>query len=107
VQRTPGPGGTRADQIPPSLEGRPKERRHEVRVYAGKVTDVRYDRFGEFEGFTLRLKDGGERFFRGREHAVEDLVRTAWLERFVILVYVDRDADDWPETIILRRAPRR
>jgi hypothetical protein len=40
VQRTPGPGGTRADQIPPSLEGRPKERRHEVRVYTGKVTDV-------------------------------------------------------------------
>jgi hypothetical protein len=103
--------GGHADQIPPSLEGRPKERRPERRrpedrVHTGKVIEVCYDRFGDFEGFTLRLENGGERFFKGREHAVEDLVRTAWLDRLVVSVYVDRDSDDWPETIILRRAPR-
>jgi hypothetical protein len=103
--------GGHADQIPPSPQGRPTERppeprRHEDLGYTGKVSGVIYDRFGDFEGFTLRLENGGERFFRGRDHAVEELVRTAWLEKFVVSVYVDRDADDWPETIILRRAPR-
>ncbi len=104
--------GGRAADIPPSLKGRPQTKRshpppHDDIGYTGKVIGLGYDRFGDFEGFTLRLEDGHQRFFRARERAVEQLVRTAWLERFVVSVYVDRDSDDVPETIILRRAPGR
>ena len=102
--------GGNAAGIPPSLKGRPERKRPHRRPdedigYTGKVIGLSYDRFGDFEGFTLRLENGGHRFFRGREHAVEQLVRTAWLDRFVVSVYVDRDSDDVPETIILKRAP--
>jgi hypothetical protein len=102
--------GGRAAGIPPSLKGRPETRRPRPRPdedigFTGKVVGLSYDRFGEFEGFTLRLESGRKRFFRGREHAIEQLVRTAWLERFVVSVYVDHDWDDVPETIVLRRAP--
>ena len=100
--------GGQADRIPPSLQGRPGKHRHERHgqdvEYRGKVAGIRYDRFGDFAGFTLRLEDGDERSFRGRERAIEELVRTAWLERFLISVYVDRNADAWPEAIVLRRA---
>jgi hypothetical protein len=101
--------GGDASQIPPSLHGRPRQRpghRHEDLSYTGKITGISYDRFGDFEGFTMRLDDGRERFFKGHERAVEELVRTAWLERFTVSVYTDRDTRDWPETIVLRRAPR-
>jgi len=102
--------GGDAARIPPSLKGRPERKRPHPRpdediVYTGKVIGLSYDRFGDFEGFTLGLESGRHRFFRGREHAVEQLVRTAWLDRFVVSVYVDRDSDDIPETIILKRAP--
>ena len=102
-------GGHAAD-IPPSLKGRPVKRRPHGRPdedigYTGKVVGLNYDRFGDFHGFTLRLESGHQRYFRVREHAVEQLVRTAWLERFVVSVYADRDSDDVPETIILKRAP--
>jgi hypothetical protein len=36
---------------------------------------------------------------------VEQLVRKAWLERFVVSVYVDIGGNDIPETIVLKRAP--
>jgi hypothetical protein len=85
---------------------RPEVRRHEDLSYTGKVSGVIYDRFGDFDGFTIRLESGHERFFRGREHAIEELIRTAWLQHNVVSVYVDRDANDWPETIILERVPR-
>jgi hypothetical protein len=106
--------GGRATDIPASPKGRPVKRRPHRRPdededigYTGKVVGVSYDRFGDFEGFKLRLENGSTRFFRAREQAVEQLVRTAWLERFVVSVYVDRGSEEVPETIILRRAPGR
>jgi hypothetical protein len=71
----------------------------------GKVLEVRYDRFGDFEGFGLLLEGGERRFFKGREHAVEELVREAWLKRFVVCVLADDADEQWPQTIVLRRAP--
>jgi len=38
------------------------------------VVGVRYHRFGDFAGFTLRLEDGCERSFRSHERRVEELV---------------------------------
>jgi len=97
--------GGHPDLIPPSLHGRPQHvpRRSDDLEYTGKVIGVRYDRFGDFVGFTLRLKDGGKKAFENRESAVERLVRQAWMERFLITVSVDRAARDWPEAIVLRR----
>jgi hypothetical protein len=102
--------GGNAAGIPPSLKGRPEKRRpphgpHEDIGYTGKVIGLNYDRFGDFEGFALRLEDGHRRYFRAREHKVEQLVRKAWLERFVVSVYVDIGGNDIPETIVLKRAP--
>jgi hypothetical protein len=103
--------GGDADQIPPSPKGRPKGRQprprpHEDLGYTGKVAGVSYDRFGDFEGFTLELESGHKRFFRARDRAVEELVRTSWQRRYVVSVYADPGSGEWPETIILRRAPR-
>lgn len=71
--------------------------------FTGKVTGVAYDRFGDFEGFTLLTEWGELRRFRGREPRVEQLVRDAWAERTVITICVGPNAPDWPTTIILDR----
>jgi hypothetical protein len=89
TQESTGPGGGR---------------RHEPRIeLTGKVSGVRYDRFGDFEGFDLRTEAGEELWSRGREEEIEDLVRAAWRERTVISVFVDRRDDEWPSSIVLRR----
>ena len=78
---------------------------HEHRIeYTGKVSGVRYDRFGDFEGFDLRTDAGHERRFRGDEKVVGELVRTAWRERTVISVLVHDHDHEWPSSIVLRRA---
>ena len=71
--------------------------------HTGKVIGVRYDRFGDFDGFTLLSKDGREYSFRGREHQVEELVRRAWVERTLISVFVESHDSDWPVSIVLER----
>jgi hypothetical protein len=110
--RVDGLGGN-AESIPPSLSGAPDHRgdhhpphRGECRDYTGKVVGVVYDRFGDFEGFLLRTESGDEHRFRGCEHPVEDLVRRAWAERWVIRVTVQRSHPHWPSSITLLRAPR-
>jgi len=71
--------------------------------YTGKVMGIRYDRFGDFEGFTILTETGHERWFRGREHEVEELVHHAWIERTLISVFVESHDADWPASIVLRR----
>ena len=84
--------------------GRPGEHaRDDDRGYTGKVIGIHYDRFGDFEAFSLLTDEGHERTFRGREPAIEELVNRAWLERFTITVILDRGSE-WPESVILRRA---
>jgi hypothetical protein len=67
---------------------------------------VVYDRFGDFEGFDLLTEDGHEHAFYAREHAIEAIVRQAWLERMVVTVFVERGDSSRPISIVLRRAPR-
>jgi hypothetical protein len=75
--------------------------------YTGKISAVRYDRFGDFEGFDLRTEAGAERCFRGCEQQVEELVRAAWRERTLISVFVHEHDHEWPSSIVLRGpAPR-
>lgn len=72
------------------------------RSFIGKVATIAYDRFGDFEGFLLRTECGEERFFRGHEPHVEDLILNAWNRRILISVAVD-GCDDWPAKIVLLR----
>jgi hypothetical protein len=69
----------------------------------GKIIGIIYDRFGDFEGFVLLTEEGEERVFRGREHEVEELVREAWVERFLVSVFVRSHDGEWPDAIVLRR----
>jgi hypothetical protein len=91
-----------AGQIEPTLSP-PDEERLE---WTGKISGLRYDRFGDFLGFDLITVAGEERCFRGREHAIEDLARQAWVERILLTVVGSRRAPEWPAEIMLRRPPR-
>jgi hypothetical protein len=88
----------------------PREERHQ---HEGKIAGLRYDRFGDFEGFDLLTERGEERRYRAREDEIERLVLQAWRERWVVTVeakdrehgeHDDRDAPPWVSRIILRRA---
>jgi hypothetical protein len=100
--------GGNASQIPASPDGYqpilPLPVKHAgEHGYTGKVIGIRYDRFGDFEGFTLLSEKGHEHWFRGHEHEVEEIVKRAWIERTVISVFVESHDSDWPSSIVLRR----
>ncbi len=109
--RIDGMGGN-ASQIPASPDGYqpPSQvpspvphKPHREHCYTGKVIAVRYDRFGDFEGFTLLSEEGHEHWFRGREPKVQELVCRAWIDRTVISVCVELHEPEWPTSIVLRR----
>jgi hypothetical protein len=75
--------------------------------FTGKVTSVRYSRFGDLEGFDLRTESGAERSFRATEPGIEELVVAAWRDRILISVLVQPHDREWPSSIVLRRALRR
>jgi len=69
----------------------------------GKIVGVHYDRFGDFEGFTILSEQGHEHWFRGRERQVEELVTRAWIERSLISVFLESHHAEWPTSIVLRQ----
>jgi hypothetical protein len=70
----------------------------------GKVNGIRYDRFGDFEGFLLDTEDG-ERRFDAREPRIEDVVRRAWEERSLLAVFAERHAPHRAEEIVVVGPP--
>jgi hypothetical protein len=60
--------------------------------YLGKVSGLIYDRFGDFYS---------------KEQAIEDLMRGAWIDRWVVAVIVRKAEPRVPVSIVMRRAPRR
>ena len=74
-------------------------------TFTGKVSSLLYDRYGDFEGFTLDT-EAGERLFRSREHTIEDIANRAWTERILIAVYARANEPHRPERIVLKHAPR-
>jgi hypothetical protein len=80
------------------------ERREEHRRFEGKIAGLCYDRFGDFEGFWLDTEDG-KRSFRSREKEVEELVREAWIRRIAIVVIVEKEDGDEPQSLVLLRPP--
>ena len=111
-QRVRGLGGDPA-KVPPSPTGywqhpghKPEGRGGETVVtFCGKVGELVYDRFGDFEGFVLDTEDG-DRIFRSREHQVEEVAKRAWAERIAITVRAERHAAERPMSISLRHASR-
>jgi hypothetical protein len=83
-----------------------KQPRHERHHLTGKIVGVIYDRFGDFEGFHLLTEDGHEHSFHAQEHAIEAIVRQAWLERMVVRVYIEHKHSKTPLSIVLVRAPK-
>ena len=108
--RVRGFGGD-PNKILPSPTGdvsRPKpDHEEELRHYTGKVMGLIYDRFGDFDGFTLLTEEGHEQLFRAREHRIEDIADRAWRERIRITVFVEPHKRSYPVAIILREAPRK
>jgi len=107
--RVSGLGGD-PDEIQPSPLGtadqtgsKPRPPHH----LTGKISGLRYDRFGDFVGFDLITLEGDEHHFHGREPEVESLVHRAWAERILLTVVRSRHSPDWPHEILLRRPPRR
>jgi hypothetical protein len=74
-------------------------------AFSGKVTGLLYDRWGDFEGFTLDT-EAGERLFLSREHTIEDLANRAWTQRIFVVVYARASDPQRPERIVLKYAPR-
>jgi hypothetical protein len=87
----------------PQLPSRPHHVPRNEHEWTGKVIGIRYDRFGDFIGFDLLTLEGRERSFRGREDAIEQLVRKAWNERILLSVLARAQDAVWPSEIILRR----
>jgi hypothetical protein len=72
--------------------------------FTGKISGLRYDRFGDFDGFELVTLHAEEHRFRAHERRVEEIVREAWLQRTLVTILVGPEDPHWPAQIILRRA---
>lgn len=107
--RFAGLGGSPGSVQPSQTGGKPGVGKGETSRQiecTGKVEALIFDRFGDFEGFLLRTERGQKLTFSAREHAIEDRVREAWLDRLVISVFVEPSDRQQPVMIVLRRAPR-
>jgi len=112
--RVDGFGGS-AGSVGPSQNGAPggvvgpgSGKSHDVEreEFTGKVAAVTYDRFGDFESFTLITERGHDHYFRSREREIERIVRYAWEERSVISVFTDKHRPQLPVLIVLRRSAK-
>jgi hypothetical protein len=89
-------GGHGGGEHPPF----PILREHEQ---TGKVSAIHYDRFGDFRGFTILTERGDEQDYVSTEHFVEELVRTAWVERSLLRVVSDEHDPERPDRLTLLR----
>jgi hypothetical protein len=98
------PASPNGYQPPANGHGKPGGR-HE-QCYTGKVAELFYNCFGDFEGFDLKTCGCERHSFRSCEPDMEELMQRAWAERFMITVCVcERDATK-VESVALLRAPR-
>jgi hypothetical protein len=86
--------GGNPDEVPPSLTDpnpalEPPQCIEPGECVVGKVACLRYDCFGDFDGFVLE-DCGCERFIPAREPAIERIAHRACIERSRLRVYVDR-----------------
>lgn len=97
--------GGNPDEIAPTLTGSgdAEEKplpRPERQSYTGKICQIIYDCFGDFEGFVLDLCPE-ERFFKCKERSLEEIVKRACSERIKVTVYVLAEHETRPFEIAL------
>jgi BNR/Asp-box repeat len=78
---------------------------HECEQFTGKIAGIRYDGFGDFEGFVLETPEGYRHRFHSIEARVLRIVERAWIERIMTTVTVSRHHSDRVLEIILEGAP--
>ena len=109
AERVEGFGGD-PSKILPSPTGFPPQKEpgapHEAISFTGKVMALRYDRFGDFDGFILETLHGREIKIRGRELAVERLVERAWRERILLTAHVAAHEHERLVSLTLLGLPR-
>ncbi|MEP6715675.1 MAG: kelch repeat-containing protein, partial [Terriglobia bacterium] len=71
----------------PGGGGHPK---HVIEI-AGKVAGLIYDGFGDFEGFELKAAGCVMHRVCSKEKRIEEIVRRAWLDRSVLVVFLARE----------------
>lgn len=102
VGRLSGFGGDPGTISPSPTGDVPGQTGDDNECFTGKVTGIIYDRFGDFEGFTLCMQDGKQKKFKGHEKKVRELVHHALTEETLITICVDKKHHhDWPESFIL------
>ena len=95
--RVDGLGGNSAE-IEPSLQGVPvKGVTGETHSYTGKICDVVYDCFGDFEGFVLSTCCTEKHVLRSRKKGIGTLALLACEKQLMVTVWVD--ARTKPEVI--------
>ncbi len=72
-------------------------------IVVGKVSAVRFDRFGDFVGFCLLDEEGHEHSFRSVEPKTHELITYAWSDRTLIAVRTTEGDPHWPVEISLLR----
>jgi hypothetical protein len=99
--RVKGMGGN-PDQIKPSPRGDGKPDQDKAGpVVIGKVLEVIFDGFGDFEGFVVAAGEE-RRTFRTREPGIAKVALRAGKDRWLVIVHLDEDADSIRK-IVLRR----
>jgi hypothetical protein len=81
-------------------EPRPEPRSGRIRR-TGKIERLIYDRFGDFEGFTLETDTGSEATFYSRERRMAELARWAWQARIRATVLAPHREPQIPVQIVL------
>ncbi|HTX36068.1 MAG TPA: kelch repeat-containing protein [Bryobacteraceae bacterium] len=94
------PSGTGIVKLP-APQGHPQPHPQNELHFVGKIESLAFDRFGDFESFTLETMGGEMRRFESREPHIEELVRRAWQERSRVLVAAERHHPHRPVTIVL------
>lgn len=84
------PGLIPASPDDPGIPGRPHKGDRDC--FTGKVCEVIFDCFGDFEGFVLATCERSH-LFRTTEKGIKDLVLMACKERLLITVCVSRECD--------------
>jgi hypothetical protein len=88
--RVDGLGGD-STAIPPTLEGIPPKGvpGKDGRVHTGKVCEVLYDCFGDFDGFVLEACCNERHVFRSRQAGIGNVVLLACERRLTVSVWLD------------------
>jgi kumamolisin len=80
-----------------------RQHSHHRQEHTGKVTALRYDRFGDFDGFLLETFVGHEAGFDSTSQEIEALVDRAWSDHILITVVTEAEHPRRPAAILYRR----